>query len=141
MMKLKNRLLFMLYAICLGAIIGTIIWTFMKLVNIGIELLWVKLPSIIQFPFYTILVCTIGGIIIGIWKKFTGDYPEEMEEVIKKTKKDGRYPYDKTGIMCVSAMLPLVFGASVGPESGLIGIIAGLIYLDLIRLQIKYLKF
>ena len=76
MMKLKNRLLFMLYAICLGAIIGTIIWTFMKLVNIGIELLWVKLPSIIQVPFYTILVCTIGGIIIGIWKKFTGDYPE-----------------------------------------------------------------
>lgn len=125
-MKLKNKLLFILYSICLGAIIGAIIWCFMKLVNVSIEFLWVRIPSIIQIPFYTLLVCTLGGIIIGIWKKYTGDYPEEMEKVIAKTKNEGRYPYDKTGVMCVSAFLPLVFGASVGPESGLIGIIVGL---------------
>lgn len=125
-MKIKNKLLFMLYALCLGAIIGAIIWIFMKLANTGIELLWIKLPSIIQVPFYTIIICTIGGIIIGIWKKFTGDYPEEMEKVIKTTKKEGKYKYDKTGVIFVSSLLPLVFGASVGPESGLIGIIVGL---------------
>ena len=49
-----------------------------------------------------------------------------MEKVIEKTKKEGRYPYDKTGVMCVSAFLPLIFGTSVGPEAGLIGIIVGL---------------
>lgn len=124
--QVKNKILFMIYALCLGAIIGAIIWIFMKLMNLGIELIWEKIPSLIQIPFYTIIVCTIGGIIIGIWKKFTGDYPEELDVVIEKTKKEGRYNYDKVGVMCVSAFLPLVFGASVGPEAGLIGIIVGL---------------
>ena len=99
-MKLKNKLLFMLYSICLGAIIGIIIWSFMRLITIGIELLWVKIPNFIHIPFYTILLCTIGGIIIGIWKKFTGDYPEDMEKVIEKKKKEGKYPYNKIGVMC-----------------------------------------
>ena len=122
----KNMLFLMLYALCLGAIIGLIIWSFMKLVNLGTELLWLTLPNIIKIPFYTILVCTVGGLIIGIWKKKTGDYPEDMEDVINKAKQDGRYPYNKTGVICISTLLPLVFGASVGPESGLIGIIVGL---------------
>ena len=77
----------MIYALLLGAIIGTIVYGFMKLVNLGIDFVWQKIPNIIQIPFYTIIVCTIGGIIVGIWKKFTGDYPEKMEHVIEKTKK------------------------------------------------------
>lgn len=122
----KNKILFMIYALCLGAIIGTIIYGFMKLVSLCTYIIWEKIPNIIQIPFYTILICTVGGIIIGVWKKFTGDYPEEMEKVIEKTKKERKYSYDKMGVMCVSAFLPLIFGASVGPESGLIGIIVGL---------------
>ena len=123
---MKNKLLFILYSFCLGSIIGLIVWSFLKLVNLCTEFLWIQLPALIQVPFYTIIMCTIGGIIVGIWKKFTGDYPEDMEVVISKAKNDGRYPYDKIGIMSISAFLPLIFGASVGPESGLIGIIVGL---------------
>lgn len=122
----KNKLLFIMYALFLGAIIGTIVYGFMKLVNMGIDIVWKKIPNIIQVPFYTIIICTIGGIIVGIWKKFAGDYPEDMEHVIEKTKQEGKYPYDKIGIVCVSSYLPLIFGASIGPESGLIGIIVGL---------------
>ena len=124
--KLKNKFIFLLYSLCLGAIIGSIVWGFMKLVNIFSELIWKVLPNIIKLPFYTIIVCSIGGIIIGIWRKYTGDYPEEMEKVIEKAKKDGKYPYDNMKTMFISAILPLIFGASVGPESGLIGIIVGL---------------
>ena len=124
--ELKNRLLFALYSLCLGAIIGTIIYGFMKLVNVGINLIWNIFPNIVHIPFYTIIVCTIGGIIVGLWKKKTGDLPEDMEKVIETTKTEGRYPYNKIGIMSISAFLPLIFGASVGPESGLIGIIVAL---------------
>ena len=124
--QFKNKILFMIYALCLGAIIGAIIWSFMRLMNLGIEFIWDKLPKIVQIPFYTILVCSIGGLIIGIWKKYTGDYPEDLEIVVSKVKKDGKYNYNKTGIMCVSAFLPLIFGARVGPEAGLTGIIVGL---------------
>ncbi len=124
--KTKNSFLFIIYALVLGAIIGSIIWIFIKLVSLGTELIWVKIPNLIKIPMYTIIVCTFGGIIIGIWKKNTGDYPEEMKKVIERKKTEGRYPYEKTGVMCISSLLPLIFGASVGPESGLIGIIFGL---------------
>lgn len=124
--KGKNSLLFMLYAICIGAITGLIVWCFLKIMNISIEFIWKTLPNRISIPFYTIIVCTLGGLIIGIWKKKTGDYPEELETVMGKVKKEGRYSYHNIGAISVSAMLPLVFGGSIGPEAGLTGVIAGL---------------
>ena len=124
--KGKNSVLFMLYAISIGAITGLIVWCFLKIMNTSIEFIWETLPNIIQVPFYTIIVCTLGGLIIGIWKKKTGDYPEELEEVMGKVKKEGRYPYNNIGSISVSAMLPLIFGGSIGPEAGLTGVIAGL---------------
>lgn len=124
--KGKNSALFMLYAICIGAITGLIVWCFLKIMNVSIEFIWETLPNIIQVPFYTIIVCVLGGLVIGIWKKKTGDYPEELEEVMGKVKKEGRYPYNNIGSISVSAMLPLIFGGSIGPEAGLTGVIAGL---------------
>ena len=124
--KSKNRILFMLYALCLGAVIGAIVWTFLKIMNISIEFLWDKLPSMINIPFYTIIICTLGGLIIGLWRRYAGDYPEELEEVIAKVKKDGKYPYNNIGKVSISAILPLIFGGSIGPEAGLTGIIVGL---------------
>ena len=124
--KGKNSALFMLYAICIGVITGLIIWCFLKIMNISIEFVWETFPNIIQIPFYTITVCTLGGLIIGLWKKKTGDYPEELEEVIGKVKQDGRYSYNNIGLISVSAILPLIFGGSIGPEAGLTGVIAGL---------------
>ena len=123
---MKNKLLFVLYSFILGGIIGGIIWSFLKIMNLSINLFWNVIPSKIDFPLYTILLCTIGGLVIGIWKKYTGDYPEELEEVVSKVKKNGKYPYDKVGVMYVSAILPLIFGGSIGPEAGLTGIICGL---------------
>lgn len=124
--RIKNTGLFMLYALLIGAITGLIIWTFLKIMNISIELIWEKLPNIIEIPFYTIIVCTLGGLIIGIWRKINGDYPEDLEEVMSKVKKEGNYPYDNIGRLSISAMLPLIFGGSIGPEAGLSGVIAGL---------------
>lgn len=41
----------------------------------------------IHIPYYTVLVCTVGGAIIGIFRKLYGDYPEDMETVMGKVKK------------------------------------------------------
>lgn len=43
-----------------------------------------------------------------------------------KVKQDGRYPYDNLGKLSLAALLPLLFGGSIGPEAGLTGVIAGL---------------
>ena len=116
----------MLYTVILGSIVGLIIWGFLRIMNYGIEFLWEYLPSQINFPLYTVCVCTAGGLIIGLWKRKFGDYPEELTGVIVKIKKTGRYQYNNVFSTIVSALIPLLAGASIGPEAGLTGVIAGL---------------
>ncbi len=126
MKRAKNSVLFLFYTIILGAIVGAVIWAFLKVMNLGIEFLWVYVPSQIDFPLYTLCVCTVGGFLIGLWKKKFGDYPEELNVVIGRVKKTGRYPYGNVFSTLGSALFPLLAGASVGPEAGLTGVIAGL---------------
>ena len=126
MKKVKNNLLFLLYTVILGAIVGAIIWAFVRIMNLGIEFIWDFAPSMLNFPLYTLCVCVIGGLLIGVWKKKFGDYPEELNIVLGKVKKTGRYQYNNVFSTIVSALSPLLIGASVGPEAGLTGVIAGL---------------
>ncbi len=126
MKKAKNNILFLFYTMLLGTIVGAIIWSFLKLMNLGIEFIWDYVPSQISFPLYTLCVCTAGGVIIGLWKRKFGDYPEELYMVLGRVKKTGRYPYHNVFSTIGSALFPLLIGASVGPEAGLTGVIAGL---------------
>ena len=126
MKKFKNNLLFLFYTTLLGAIVGAIVWAFLKLMNLGLTFLWEYVPSQINFPFYTLIVCTAGGLLVGLWKKKFGDYPEELHVVLGTVKKTGRYPYHNVFSTLGSALFPLLLGASVGPEAGLTGVIAGL---------------
>ncbi len=126
MKDFKNNILFLLYSVILGAIVGVIIWCFLRLMNLGIAFLWEYVPSQLDFPLYTLCVCTAGGLLVGLWKRKFGDYPEELGVVLGKVKKTGRYQYNNVFPTIGSALLPLVIGASVGPEAGLTGVIAGL---------------
>lgn len=126
MKNLKNKIIFLIYTMIIGAIAGIIIWTFLKVMSIGIEFFWIYLPEKINFKYYTIAVCLIGGIVIGLWKWKFGESPEELEVVIKKVEKEKRYQYNNIFSSLGSALFPLLIGASVGPEAGLTGIIAGL---------------
>ena len=125
-MDLKNNLLLTLYTIIVGIVAGLIIWCFIRSMNFGIHFLWDYLPSLINFKYYTIVVCLIGGLLIGLWKNKYGDGPEELNQVIKTVKQEHRYSYSNFFPSIVSSISPLIFGASVGPEAGLTTIIAGL---------------
>ncbi len=126
MKKVKNNVLFLLYTVILGAIVGAIIWAFIRLMNLGIEFIWDFAPSKLDFPLYTLCICLVGGLLIGLWKKKFGDYPEELNTVLGRVKTTGRYSYNNVFSTLGSALLPLIIGASVGPEAGLTGVIAGL---------------
>ena len=58
--------------------------------------------------------------------KKTGIATEDLPDVMAKVKSTGRYEYDHLGKLSIAALLPLLFGGSVGPEAGLTGVIAGL---------------
>lgn len=126
--KILNQIKMWLFCIGLGAVVGIIVWTFLKLMSLGIEFIWHDIPAKIDFPFYTIIICTVGGLVIGLLHKFFGDYPEELEVVLGKIKTDKTYNYKKMAPMLLLALLPLLIGSSVGPEAGLTGIIVGLCY-------------
>lgn len=126
MANIKNKLIGMLYTVLLGAITGVIVWSFLKVMNLGIAFLWDYLPGQLHFPFYTVAVCLVGSLLIGLYKSKCGDYPEELVTVLGKLRQNGRYPYHNIFAVLGAALFPLLLGASVGPEAGLTGVIVGL---------------
>lgn len=82
--KHLNRFIYILFCAFTGVVISAIIWSFLKLMGFGIEFLWSFLPDTLNFPFYTLIVCTVGGLIIGLYQRKIGPYPEELETVLKK---------------------------------------------------------
>ncbi|MEG2024235.1 MAG: chloride channel protein [Gordonibacter sp.] len=123
--KLGNRLLFVASVVLTGAVAGAFVWLLLFVMNAGITFLWNVLPAHFG-PLFPLLACIVGGLVIGLYAKKFGPYPEDLNEVMAKVKKEGRYDYDKLGVMSVAALLPLFFGGSIGPEAGLTGAIAGI---------------
>ena len=113
MKKVINYLLKAVLAILFGVLAGLIISLFIRIMGIGMEFLWEKLPSKINIPIYPLIVCGIGALIIGLFRKFFGDYPEELMVILGKIKKDKNYEFKKLPIIFVGALMPVVCGYSV----------------------------
>lgn len=125
--KASNEIKMILFCTIIGAVAGVVFWLFLFAVKKGTWLLWELLPEkALGFSWYPLLICAIGGLIIGIFRKKFGDYPEDMMTVFGKLKKNKTYPYRKMLIILIAALLPLIFGSSVGPEAGMVGIVVAL---------------
>lgn len=137
-----NRVFFLLCVLITGSLAGAFVWLFFFLMNKGITFLWQtvpgwissltaeSLPVLSQGPFgfvpFPLIVCVLGGLLIGLYSKHTGIEPEDLNVVMAKVKETGRYDYSHIGKLSLAALLPLLFGGSVGPEAGLTGVVAGL---------------
>ena len=128
--KLINLTKLTVFCLIVGAVVGAIIWTFLKAMALGIGFIWETLPQQIGLPVltYTVVVCTFGGLLIGLFRKKFGDYPEDLDVVMGKVKIEKSYSYDNMLVMLLAALFPLLLGASIGPEAGLTGVIVGLCY-------------
>lgn len=125
----EHRFLFIIYGIFLGSIVGAIAWLFLGVVNIGIHFIWDYLPEQLELTslsYYTLCVTVIGGVLIGLSQKYLGKYPRLMPEVMAEYQKTGRVDYRIVHQATLAAIITLIFGASVGPEAALAGIIGGL---------------
>ena len=121
--SISKRAIFLMAVLVTGAIAGAFIWLLLFIMNLGISAVWDRVPIYLG-EFYPVIVCLIGGVVLGLFAKRFGDYPDTLPQVIAKVRENGRYEYHDLGAMSVGAILPLVFGGSVGPEAGLTGVIA-----------------
>lgn len=121
-----NHILFALFTIIIGALAGAFVWLFFFLLNHGIQFFWHDLPACIGAWWWPLAFCLLGGVVIGLFQRKFGAYPEDLAQVMAQVKATGRYEYDHIGAAAGGALLPLLFGGSVGPEAGLTGVIAGL---------------
>ena len=126
--KIKNQLELWLFCAIIGAVAGGLVWALLKIMAVGMNLIWEWVPEHFLLPYYTIVVCVIGAFFVGVFRKMFGDYPEEMETVMAKVKTEKHYDYKNMLVMMIAAVLPLLIGSSVGPEAGLTGIIVGMCY-------------
>lgn len=120
--------IYVLAIILLGCMAGAICWLFFFLMNAGIDLIWNAVPDLLggDIWWWPLPVCIAGGVAVGLFQRRWPGQPQEMNEVLAVVKKTGRYEYKTIFVGFFGALLPLLFGASIGPEAGLTGVIAGL---------------
>lgn len=108
----------------IGFVVGLGISLLLKLMNLGIDLLWKQLPARIGAWWLPLAVCPLGGLLIGWWNARFDAAPRPLVSVLAEVRRSGGCHLDNAPASVVAFLLPLVFGGSIGPEAGLTGLIA-----------------
>ena len=73
----------------------------------------------IDLRLFTVLVCTIGGLLVGLLVKLFGDHNAIFAELMLEFGKTGRFDYRNAPGIVITAFVSLIAGGSLGPEAPL----------------------
>ena len=113
-----------LAALGLGLIIGLLSAGFLHIVDWGQWLLWESGWS--EFPFAPLLICTTGGILVGLCQRYLGNHSQSIMEATQELRKTGRLAYNHLFQGLATVGTSLIFGASLGPEAAIMDLLGGL---------------
>lgn len=105
----------------LGAGSALITFVFMALVHQGTALIWEQAAALLGVDprLFTIVLCTIGGLLVGLLVKLFGDHSGIFAEVMLEFGKTGRFDYRNAPGIVITAFVSLIAGGSLGPEAPL----------------------
>jgi hypothetical protein len=119
----KPKLYFRLMVVValMGVVSAVVTFAFMALVHLGTDLVWEQTAQLlgIDSRLFTLLVCTLGGLLVGLLVKIFGDHSGIFAEVMREFGKTGRFDYRNAPGILITALVSLISGASLGPESPL----------------------
>jgi len=124
--------------VLLGLISAVITFTFIALVHQGTSLLWTQAALVLGLDqrIFTILVCVIGGLLVGLLVKTFGDHNAIFADLMLEFGKTGRFDYRNAPGIVITAFVSLVAGASLGPEAPLADACGGIGTLTSDRLKL-----
>src|SRR5512136_1946905 len=119
--KPKPYLGLMLLVGVMGIISALFTFLFMLVVNRGIALVWEQAALAIGLDprLFTLLICTAGGLLVGLLVKLFGDHNAIFAEIMQEFGKTGRFDYRNAHGIVITAIVSLISGGSLGPEAPL----------------------
>ncbi len=119
--KPKPYLRLMVLVTLLGVVSAVVTYVFMALVHEGTRLVWEQAAQLVGIDsrLFTLLVCTLGGLVVGLLVKLFGDHSGIFAEVMREFGKTGRFDYRNAPGIVITAFISLISGASLGPEAPL----------------------
>ena len=105
--------------VVMGLISALMTFVFVALVHQGTVLVWEQAAQALgmDMRLFTLLVCTIGGLVVGLLVKLFGDHEGVFAEVMREFGKTGRFDYRNAPGIVITAFVSLVSGGSLGPEA------------------------
>jgi chloride channel protein, CIC family len=96
-------------------------FAFIALVGQGTHLLWEQAAGALGIDprLFTVLVCAIGGLLVGLLVKLFGDHNAIFADLMLEFGKTGRFDYRSAPGIVITAFVSLIAGASLGPEAPL----------------------
>jgi H+/Cl- antiporter ClcA len=109
----------MLLAAVLGVASAVITFIFVVLVHAGQTIVWQQIAQAVGLstPVFTLLVCTLGGVLVGVLVKIFGDHSGIFAELMMEFGYTGRFNYRHAPGIVITALASLIAGGSLGPEA------------------------
>ena len=111
----------MALVVLLGLISAVVTFAFMAFVHQGTNLIWEQAAETMGIDprLFTVLVCAIGGLVVGLLVKLFGDHNAIFAELMLEFGKTGRFDYRNAPGIVLTAFVSLISGGSLGPEAPL----------------------
>ncbi|MBG7603614.1 MAG: chloride channel protein, partial [Actinobacteria bacterium] len=105
-----------------GLVIGAATAGFFWLITQMIDAIWIDLPDALDITsrWYALVVCSVGGLLVGLGQKYLGNRPALLNELMSNEEGTGGFDSRILPQALFMLLVSLAFGGAVGPELSLV---------------------